>query len=104
MSSNDGADGPTPDDRGWGGSDDTQDDREWNDPPGVDVYGDEPAGNEADRDGSKGALNVATEGESFARGGDEREPITPGDVSLEGALFVALGVAATLFTVAQFAI
>lgn len=81
------------------GSDDSQDDREWNDPPGVDVY-DDP-----DEDESKGALNVATEGESFVReDGSEREPITPGDVSLESALFVALGVAVTIFTAVQFVI
>lgn len=76
------------------------DDREWNDPPGVDVRDDGTTSDE-----SKGALNVATEGESFVReDGYEREPITPGDVSLEGALFVVLGVALTLFTAAQFVI
>jgi len=102
MQSNDGAgsDGGDSDDRGWDGADDSRDDREWNDPPGVDVYGDEPDG----ADESQGALNVATEGESFVREGGEREPITPGDVSLEGALFVVLGVAVTVFTVAQFLI
>jgi len=94
MSSRDATD---PDDSG-------PDDREWNDPPGVDVYGDEAVGGDPDEADSKGALNVATEGESFVGEGGEREPITPGDVSLEGALFVALGVAVTLFTAVQFVI
>lgn len=88
------------------------DDREWNDPPGVDVYDDGSTGGDSSnrRDRStegepKGALNVATEGESFVGEGDRaRQPITPGDVSLEGAIFVVLGVAVTLFTAAQFVI
>ena len=61
----------------------TDDEREWDDPPGV--------WDEEDGEGDDaGALNVATEGESFVRN-DERDPITPGDISAEHAAFVLLG-------------
>ncbi|MDZ7746282.1 MAG: hypothetical protein U5K28_07145 [Halobacteriales archaeon] len=61
----------------------TDDDREWDDPPGVWDDDDEDADD-------PGALNVATEGESFT-GGEEREPITPDKISTEHAVFVLLG-------------
>ncbi|PSP58250.1 hypothetical protein BRC72_06555 [Halobacteriales archaeon QH_7_66_36] len=75
---------------------DTQsgDDREWNDPPGVDIE---------ESDDEKGALDVATEGESFIEV-REREPLTPGDISLENALFVVLGAAVTVLVLAQLVI
>ncbi|RNJ26697.1 DUF7312 domain-containing protein [Halosegnis longus] len=60
----------------------TDDEREWDDPPGV--------WDEEEEEDDAGALNVATEGESFV-GGDERDPITPGDISPEHAAFVLLG-------------
>ena len=71
------------------------DDREWNDPPGIDI--------EESDDDEKGALGVATEGESFV-GSEEREPLTPGDISLENALFVLLGAAVTVLVLAQLVI
>lgn len=72
-------------------SDRDRDDR--NDPPEV--------GTDAD-DGPRGALNVATEGESFLGDeGPDLEPLTPGDVDPENALFVVLGAAFTLFIVGQ---
>jgi hypothetical protein len=78
-------------------------DREWDDPPGVDLDdGSEGDGEPDER--PKGALNVATEGESFLEDGREREPLTPGDVSPEHALFVALGVGMTLLVLAQLVI
>ena len=70
------------------------DDREWNDPPGVDI---------GESDDEKGALDVATEGESFV-GSGEREPLTPGDISPENALFVVLGAAVTVLVLAQLVI
>jgi hypothetical protein len=82
---------------------DGTDDREWDDPPGVDLDdGDDGTDEPAER--PKGALNVATEGESFLGDGQEREPLTPGDVSPEHALFVALGVGVTLLVLAQLVI
>ncbi len=82
---------------------DATDDREWDDPPGVDLDdGAEGADEPAER--PKGALNVATEGESFLGDEREREPLTPGDVSPEHALFVVLGVGVTLLVLAQLVI
>ncbi|MFC7235695.1 DUF7312 domain-containing protein [Halosegnis marinus] len=81
--------------------DDRTDDRRA-DPPGADrdPWGDD--GDDGDgADDAPGALNVATEGESFL--GEEPpdlEPLTPGEVDPENAFFVALGVAFTLFVVA----
>ncbi|KAB7513377.1 hypothetical protein DM867_10380 [Halosegnis rubeus] len=69
----------------------TDDEREWDDPPGVWDDEEDDGADEAD---DAGALNVATEGESFVRS-DERDPITPGDISAEHAAFVLLG---ALFT------
>jgi hypothetical protein len=61
----------------------------------------------ADPDGTgEGALHVATEGESWRFSledldEDPAERITPGSVSLEHAVFVLLGVAATGFVIVQ---
>lgn len=56
-----------------------------------------------DRDETpKGALNVATEGESWT-GPDDRE-LEPGSPSLENVAFVLLGVATTLAVFVQFVI
>lgn len=82
------------------GRNNTGEDREWDDPPGVDL--EEDGGGEEAR--SKGALHVATEGESMLEDGADREPLTPGDVSPEHALFVALGVGVTLLVLAQLVI
>ncbi|MFB6117090.1 hypothetical protein [Halosegnis sp.] len=78
------------------------DDREWDDPPGIDLEdtrSDDEAGTEAEANANDGrALDVATEGASL-RG--DREPLTPGDIDPENALFVLLGAAVTLVVLLQ---
>lgn len=76
------------------------DDREWDDPPGIE-FEKEP---DETRDRPKGALNVATEGESFLGDEREREPLTPGNVTFEHAVFVVLGAAVTVLVLAQLVI
>lgn len=66
----------------------------------ADDGGEGAAGDDDGSGRSASALHVATEGESWT-GPDDRT-LEPGSPSLEHALFVALGAAATLLVLGQF--